>query len=203
VRPVDSDWQLDLLAREARERTDDRARSSGAVERATRPPRNDSGPQPAEHERGFAPRCTDLVCDALEHVLERGVEHPGRRRDVGTEEAHVEAAETAERPETLALLAGGVDRSCPIGAHTELARAQAPAPAPDFEVDGRVLEGLPLPLQERLRRAGLEAADVDPCDPHAVGERRRGPGEREPEHDSGQREEDGDDRRPAQEDEPP
>src|SRR5213593_576441 len=114
LRLVDLDRQPDGLALEARQRAHDRGRCGVAVERVACAARDDYGPKPAQHDRRLAVLEVDRGRDLVELGLQRRVVDLCRGRDVSSEEAQVEPAETAQRPETVALAAHGVDGGAPV-----------------------------------------------------------------------------------------
>jgi hypothetical protein len=143
--------------------------------------------------------CVHRSRDLAEHVLERGVLDLRARRDVGAEEAEIEPAEAADRPEAGALVLDGVDGRGPVGADSQLLRAQLPAAAGRAKLDGNVLERVRPALEEGARLRRREPTDVDARDVDACREALRRAGERQPDDDAGQACEDDEDRRSADE----
>ena len=126
--------------------------------------------QALQNDRRVHARRVHLAGDPVEDVLQRRVVDRRRRRQIRTEDAHVQAAEAAQGTEPLALTSSVVDRQAPVRPNAELVRAQPPDVAPGSERHGHVLEGGPLLAEPRLRLAGSHPADVDTGDAHAVRE---------------------------------
>ena len=129
-------------------------------------------------------RCSDGAGHPGELDPQRLFPDPGRRGDVGAEDANADPAQAAEGREALAVALGQLDGRRPVGLDTEVGRPQLPEVTLRGEDDRDARHGAGPGLELRRRLARRQAADVDPGDPHTGGDPVRRAGEREPQHDA-------------------
>ena len=144
-----------------------------------------TGFRPRSSTRGVARVAGDRLRQASDLVAEPGVVDLRRRRDVGAEDAHLQALEAAHGAEALALAPGGVDGRRPVDLDAEPPRRELEAPAVDDERDGDARERGRAPLEQRLRLGRRHPRDVDARDVDAAGEPVGRAGEDEPERGRG------------------
>ena len=156
---IDVDRQPGRRALQAREGTDDRGRGGLAVELPPGAARHDLGRPSVQHDRRLPGRHVHRSRDLVQLVAEGGVVHLRRRRDIGTEETHVEPPEAAQRAESFPLPAHRVDRRTPVDPDTKAARLEAPRARADPKGDRHRGELTGAAGQDR-------APDGQSCPPH-------------------------------------
>ena len=133
LRAVDLDGQPNGLAVQARQGANDRGRGGMAVEYVAGAARDDFGPESAQNDRRLAVRDVDRGRDLVELVLQGHVVDLRRGRHIRPEEAQVEPAEPAQRPEAVALPAHCVDGCMPVHTDPEVPGLQLPGAGADPE----------------------------------------------------------------------
>src|SRR6476620_740708 len=136
---------------------------------------------------GIAVRPVDRPGEATDLIVQSGLVDAGRRCDLGAEDPDVEAPESSERAETVALPLRKLNGPVPVGTHAELLRRDSPAAVAGDEDDcGAVQRPRPLP-EESLGIAGLHPSDVDAVDANTCGDPLGRAGENKAEHRAGDR----------------
>ena len=154
-----------------------------AVEPQARPAGQDDRRPPREPQRRVAVAPVDPRRDLVELVLERSVVRLRRRRDVGAEQAHADAAEPANRRRALALAQGRRDGAAPVDGDLELLAVSFQVRPPARKSTGRSATA-----RERASsvlaapRSGSCPPTETPATSTPAGSSRRRAGEREPEH---------------------
>jgi hypothetical protein len=124
--------------------------------------------------------------DGLRHlpdlVLERALDHAGRRPHLGAEDTHADAADPAQRAEPVALVERELHGRVPVGLDPEADRAKRPRVPGPREGDRHLRERGGTALELCARLLGGQPADVDAVDADARGDPARGARKREPDH---------------------
>ena len=102
--------------------------------------------EPAPDELRLDVALIDRACQTRELVVQGSCIGLGRRHDLGAEEARLQAAEAADRPEALALAGGRLDCRRPVGLDAERRRLDRIALASGGEHDGHVGDLVEAPL---------------------------------------------------------
>ena len=153
------------------------------VEHVPRFRADDLWAQPLQDDRSFTGGAIDGRGDLVQLPLECRVVDLRRGCNIRAEEAQVETAEAAQWAEAVPLAAYRVDGGSPVHLDAEAARLEPPRAGADPERDRHPGEGFCAALEDRPGLARRLAPDVDPGDPDAAAEVRRGAGEGEAEHD--------------------
>ena len=156
--------------------------SPPAASRSSRGPsaRDDLDREAAPHELRLDVGPVDRAREPAELEVERGGVGLDRRRDLGAEEARLEAAEAAHRPEALALAGGGLERRGPVGLDAESRRLDREALVAGGEDDRDARDPVEAPLEQRPRLAAASSRPLDAGDRDAVGDPRCEPANASP-----------------------
>jgi hypothetical protein len=172
VRPLRADRERHRprTPLERGERPDDDLGGCIPIEATSRTLRDELDAEPPPDESSVPRRALDSHGDPLEGVLEGGVGHGERRKDLRAEESRMEAPEAPKRPESVARTSGCRHRRAPVGLDTELLRRVRKRRPGGDERRGLVRHVAVL-LRELRDGIGLgQPADVDTRNAGALGE---------------------------------